>query len=167
MYCNKCGAQIPEGELLCSECKAEEERARKERESRFEERLKDELRFHPAGSYSRMYGFIPALVAAILGHIALSLAVGSLRAFMRADGVNILSVILIYSFLTFPGFVCGVIGLRFGINGLQLVKKSKENGITPIAPMVLDIVGIVSSAVGMTMVFVDLIYCVIKGFGII
>ena len=167
MYCNKCGKYIDYDATVCNECKAQEEAERKQREQKFEDRLKDELRFRPAGSYSRMYGFIPALVAAILGHVAFSLSMASFGAFVRADSIRIWHVLLIYSFLTFPGFACGVFGLRFGINGLKLVQRSKENGVTPIAPMVLDIVGIVSSGVGMFMVFIDLTYCVIKGFGII
>lgn len=171
MYCNKCGKKIADGEILCEECKAEEAKsAAAERE--VTTYFGDERVTKPAApKYTRMFGFGPSLASAITSIVGVAfvfvafiyrLAIIVMKIAQRETGEVIPEeVFVIFTTLaitfTVIGLICAIIGLIFGIKAIGHVKEAKSDGVKPIAPMILSIVGTVSAGIALALFLMTMI----------
>lgn len=171
MYCNKCGKKIPDGELLCEDCKAQEAKSTAvERE--VTTYFGEESAAKPAApKYTRMFGFGPSLAGAITSVAGLAfvlvafiyrLALIVMRIAEREtsevipEEVFIIFTAMIITFVVI-GLICAILGLIFSIKAIKLVKEAKANGVKPIATMVLSIVGTVSAGIALALFLMTMV----------
>ena len=146
MYCTQCGKEIDYEALLCDECLGKSMRNRENVRPTAPaqtdaERVSTELHIDPAlptdaspadAKKNRMYKFPLSLTATILSFVAFIML--SVASNTSTYGAYLIGSI-ISACISIAGLVIGIIALK------SVVRYKKENDLTPIAPLVLSIVG--------------------------
>ncbi|MBQ9709652.1 MAG: hypothetical protein IJV67_03400 [Clostridia bacterium] len=154
MYCRKCGKQIDYDSEFCIDCRAEEAAKQaylKVIEAHTESSAKssnEAQQAAPAQKGARMFGFKRALTSTIMGFasiVAFYVSFVFLLLFLSDTTESASTVFFIIVFFI-PSACIGValciISLIFGIKSITVSRKRYKEGFpTPIATLVLGIVG--------------------------
>lgn len=182
MYCKFCGKYTNETDAVCAECKSRTAKNAAPQNfscgqsyggagynggaPQFGGTMPPVNARQPQSPYGKMYGFGPALAAAIcgcIGGLVLIYGGAAILAFLPAymlSSDTLLTLQITYIFMIVTGFVLGIIALALGINGVRKFSTAKRNGGKPIATLVLGIVGLAAGAVTMLLGLIMLIVVV-------
>ena len=153
MYCRKCGKQIDYDSEFCLDCRAEEQAYIQIIESHTHTNSEAQ-QAAPAQKGARMFGFKRALTSTIMGFasiVAFYVSFIFLLLFLSDTTESASTVLLIIVF--FIPFACigvalCIISLIFGIKSITVSRKRYKEGYpTPIATLVLGIVGVYFSVI--------------------
>ncbi len=165
-----CGKQTDNPDGICDECKA---KAEQEKDVFFDEPTTAQpvaqptVTTTPPTNMTRMYGFKKSLAGTILGVIGYVFAMIPSVLFniyeifeqtgtFTASELN--EIATVYQGMSWFFFVValplGILGLIFGIQGINKFKEAKAQGVKPVATLVLGIVGVAGDAV-------TLLFCLI------
>lgn len=138
MYCTKCGKEIEGNAVLCDDCL--------NAELVFEEENSQSVQSAPVEEPKegdRMLGFKKALLSTILGGVS----------FLFADlSFSLLKVIAACGVFCGLSVALAIPSLVLGIQSVKVfIKAREENKVKPIATLVCGLVGIVNSAIALTM----------------